>query len=1028
MYYPLVNKCLFGYLFYLRIFRPESNKQKMKKILLFAMAAMLSLGLSAQTTITNGNMENWPTATGPSAEPAQWNSTKTSNGPFTTFTPQTCWRDTSTLNGGTYCAKLVSGSALGVVVNGALATGRIEAPSTDKAQGYINSIRNNPDFAMTFTGRPDSLVFWFRFTKQGSDYPKVEARLHVGNAYTPETPVSNNHPDSTVNIIARAAWQGAASSVATWTRVSVPFVYVDGRTPQYVLVSCTSSGDQLNGSQNSTLWLDEFQAIYNPTLATGTINPLSYYVSANQGAAVSVPYTLTGTFNGGNVFTAELSDASGSFASPVTIGSVTATTAGTISATIPAGTATGTGYRIRVKSSNPALTAANNGSNISITLVGNSIAPASAQTIAANTNGTMLTVTETPAATSREWKYSTTSGSGYQSFGTPQTGTTYSPNFASAGTYYVVAVSTYPGALTVTSNEVAVTVVSNSIAPTASQSILVGVNGTQLTVTETPAAISREWKYTTTSGSGYQSFGIPQTGTTYTPNFNTAGTYYIVCQSVINSVTATSNEVLVSVGNATISTGTITGSPFLFSANAPDASVNVPFTTSGTFNNGNVFTAQLSDATGSFATPVNIGTLTGTTSGTISATIPHTTAAGTAYRVRVISDNPVVLGSDNGTDLTVDQFNNSIAPTTTQTIMHGVNGTGIAVFASQTSTQEWKYTTTSGSGYVSFNPAETGSSYTPSFAIPGTYYVVAVSKNQYNDEVTSSEVQIDVTNGSAITTSAVSGSPFDVSPNMAAPVTINFTSDAVFNAGNVFTAQLSDYAGSFASPVTIGTLNGATIGAISASIPGTTTGSSAYRIRVVSSDPAITGSDNGSDLTVVPFENSIAPLDTQRLGQGQSGTALAVTESQAATHTWKYSEVSGLGYTGFAPAQTGPTYTPVFNLISTYYVICESKNSANDVVTSQEVVVIVTAPNGIAEHGQGLIKTYWNGNNLMVDLTSAQLTNPQIELMNTTGQVVLQSKLSANTLNTIGSALNSGVYLFKITDGSHSYTGKTSKR
>lgn len=142
----------------------------------------------------------------------------------------------------------------------------------------------------------------------------------------------------------------------------------------------------------------------------------------------------------------------------------------------------------------------------------------------------------------------------------------------------------------------------------------------------------------------------------------------------------------------------------------------------------------------------------------------------------------------------------------------------MAVFASQTSTEEWKYSTSSGSGYVSFLPAETGSSYTPNFATPGTYYVVAVSKNTYNDEVTSNEVQITVTNGTVINTSTVSGSPFDVSPSMNAPVSVNFTSDAVFTANNVFTAQLSDFAGSFASPVAIGTLSGATIGTISAHI------------------------------------------------------------------------------------------------------------------------------------------------------------------------------------------------------------------
>ncbi|HLP20241.1 MAG TPA: PCMD domain-containing protein, partial [Chitinophagales bacterium] len=863
----------------------------MNKILLLVFAAFISLNIAAQTTITNGSMESWQNATSATAEPTQWNSTKTSNGPFSGFTPQTCWRDTSTLNGGQYCAKVVSGNALGTVVNGALATGRIEAPSTNKSEGYINSISTNQDFSMTFVGRPDSLVFWYRFTKQGSDYPKVEARLHVGNAQTPETPVNGNHTDNSANIIGRAIWQGAASSIGTWTRISVPFVYVDSRTPAFILVSSTSSGDQTGGSQNSTLWLDEFTAIYNPTVATGTIATLNYYVSATQGASVTVPFTLTGTFTAGNTVTAELSDAGGSFASPTAIGSIAATASGSITATIPAGTATGAGYRIRVKTSTPAITATiNNGSNISITLVTTSVSPSNAENIGVNTAGTNRTVTETAGFVSREWKYATISGGPYQSFGMMQSGTLYTPYFTSTGTYYVVVETTYPGGLVVTSNEVQFNVVGNSIAPSTSQSILVGVNGTQLTVTETPQGNWREWMYSTTSGGPYVSFSPAITGaTSYTPNFAAAGTYYVVCESQINNVMVFSNEVLISVGSATLTTGTVAGSPFLFSPSAPDATVSVPFTTSGTFNNGNVFTAQLSDDAGQFGSPTPIGTLTATISGTITATIPHTTTAGAGYRIRVVSSSPVVLGSDNGADITVDQFNNYVAPTSLQTVMHSTNGTAIAVFASQSSTQEWKYSTTSGSGYVSFNPAETGSSYTPNFAIPGSYYVVAVSTNSYGDDVTSSEVQIDVTNGSTLTTSAINGSPFDVSPSMQAPVAVNFTSDVVFNAGNVFTAQLSDYTGSFVNPTAIGTLNGATIGTISANIPGNTPGGSAYRIRVVSSDPAVTGTDNGTDLIVNPFETTISPLDTQRLVQNQNGTAITVTESQTSTRTWKYS-------------------------------------------------------------------------------------------------------------------------------------------
>jgi len=76
----------------------------------------------------------------------------------------------------------------------------------------------------------------------------------------------------------------------------------------------------------------------------------------------------------------------------------------------------------------------------------------------------------------------------------------------------------------------------------------------------------------------------------------------------------------------------------------------------GTWNSGNVFTAQLSDASGSFASPVAIGTINSQVSGTISATIPSGTLEGTAYRIRIVSSNPSGSGDNNGTDLTIHQL------------------------------------------------------------------------------------------------------------------------------------------------------------------------------------------------------------------------------------------------------------------------------------------------------------------------------------------------------------------------------------
>src|SRR5690606_26659035 len=90
----------------------------------------------------------------------------------------------------------------------------------------------------------------------------------------------------------------------------------------------------------------------------------------------------------------------------------------------------------------------------------------------------------------------------------------------------------------------------------------------------------------------------------------------------------------------------------LCTAGTANVSFNFP---GATISAGNVYTVQLSNSSGSFASPVNIGTLASTAnSGTVSVTIPMGTPPGTGYRMRVIASNPASTGLDNGTNLTIN--------------------------------------------------------------------------------------------------------------------------------------------------------------------------------------------------------------------------------------------------------------------------------------------------------------------------------------------------------------------------------------
>ncbi|MBK7039448.1 MAG: hypothetical protein IPH46_02930 [Bacteroidetes bacterium] len=98
-----------------------------------------------------------------------------------------------------------------------------------------------------------------------------------------------------------------------------------------------------------------------------TISVLPIPLTYCSCSPVSVGYTATGTYNIGNAFFVELSNAAGNFAAPVVIGTLVSNALnGNIPCVIPCNTPYGTGYRIRIRSNSPIVIGINNGNNITI--------------------------------------------------------------------------------------------------------------------------------------------------------------------------------------------------------------------------------------------------------------------------------------------------------------------------------------------------------------------------------------------------------------------------------------------------------------------------------------------------------------------------------------------------------------------------------------------------------------------------------------------------------------------------------------
>ncbi len=91
-------------------------------------------------------------------------------------------------------------------------------------------------------------------------------------------------------------------------------------------------------------------------------------------------------------------------------------------------------------------------------------------------------------------------------------------------------------------------------------------------------------------------------------------------------------------------------------------SIGLIYQTSISPSSGNIFTLELSDETGSFASPVAIGTLASTLdSALISGIIPNGTPYGTGYKLRVNSSLPTLLGNETSANITIEYYEDSVA-------------------------------------------------------------------------------------------------------------------------------------------------------------------------------------------------------------------------------------------------------------------------------------------------------------------------------------------------------------------------------
>jgi Ig-like domain CHU_C associated len=259
----------------------------------------------------------------------------------------------------------------------------------------------------------------------------------------------------------------------------------------------------------------------------GPVQAIIVPASLCSGATSTVSYTLDDVFQAGNVFTAELSNQSGSFASPTTIGSITSQTATSFPITLPVNLTHSGGYYVRIIASLPSLGSpytSPNSSNIqiglptpliylnpsnvcengqiSLELSTSSFQPEANYTFVWNKNGTNVNALNQSTSPQTNYEYF---------LRTP-------PQNSDAGIYSVT-VSRNSDACAATSNTTNVTIAPAPSPPTTSP--ITVISGNTASLTASGCAGSLTW-YSSITGNSVNST---------TPELTQQTTYYVSCQA-----------------------------------------------------------------------------------------------------------------------------------------------------------------------------------------------------------------------------------------------------------------------------------------------------------------------------------------------------------------------------------------------------------------------------------------------------------------------------------------------------------------
>lgn len=344
--------------------------------------------------------------------------------------------------------------------------------------------------------------------------------------------------------------------------------------------------------------------------------------------------------------------------------------------------------------------------------------------------------------------------------------------------------------------------------------------------------------------------------------------------------------------------------PFNDTIKCAGDNMSVTYGVTSTFRPGNVFSVQLSNAAGSFAVPVTIGSITSSNGGTIACTIPLGTLSGNGYRIRVVSTLPVRNSTDNGKDIRI-----GVKPVALNATSNFPTCTGKTLnLTATTSTTPVTYSWTGPGGFSSTlqNPTVT-----PLTLASGGNYIVTVTNNLCSSKDTV-----------AVVVSTTPSLPLLTANQPCEGDSLKLTASNTSPASSAY---------SWWGP------NGFTAGTQNPNIPNiTTAGSGTYKVV----GTATSGCPSDTANVVVTVQSApVKPVATNSspVCSGNILNLYATTTTSGVTYTW-------IGPNGFISSQQNPTITNVDTAATGSYVVTASIGACSRTDTTLATVGYTHAP------------------------------------------------------------------------------------